>query len=58
MKEVNIDQTMIDDEVETCPDCGNVYKVELLKYGDDYNDFGYRHCPFCGLITDEYANIS
>ena len=58
MKEVNINQTMTDHEVETCPNCGNVYKVELLKQGDDYNDFGYRHCPFCGLVTDEYANIS
>ena len=58
MKEANINQTMTDLEVETCSECGNVYKVELLKQGDDYNDFGYRHCPFCGLVTDEYANIS
>ena len=58
MKEVNINQTMTDQEVETCSSCGNVYKVELLKQGDDYNDFGYRHCPFCGLVTDEYANMS
>ena len=58
MKEANINQTMTDQEVETCANCGNVYKVELLKQGDDYNDFGYRHCPFCGLVTDEYANIS
>ena len=53
-----MNQTMTDQEVEICSNCGNVYKVELLKYGDDYNDFGYRHCPFCGLVTDEYANIS
>ena len=58
MKEVNINQTMTDEEVETCPNCGNVYRIELLKEGEDWNDFGYRHCPFCGLITDEYANIS
>jgi len=58
MKEANTNQTMTDQEVDTCSNCGNVYKVELLKQGDDYNDFGYRHCPFCGLITDEYANIS
>ena len=57
MRETNINQTMTDLEVETCPDCGNVYKVELLNQGDDYNDFGYRYCPFCGLVTDEYANI-
>ena len=58
MKKVNINQTMTDQEVETCSNCGNVYRIELLKEGEDWNDFGYRHCPFCGLITDEYANIS
>jgi len=58
MKEVNINQTMTDQEVETCPNCGNIYRIELLKEGEGWNDFGYRHCPFCGLITDEYANIS
>ena len=58
MKEANINQTMIDQEVETCSNCGNAYKVELLKQGDDYNDFGYRYCPFCGLVIDEYANVS
>ena len=33
-------------------------KSTPTKEGDDWNDFGYRHCPFCGLVTDEYANIS
>ena len=58
MKEVNINQTMTDQEVETCSNCGNVYRIEMLKESENWNDFGYRHCPFCGLITDEYANIS
>jgi hypothetical protein len=58
MKEVNINQTMTDQEVDTCSTCGNVYRIELLKEGEDWNDFGYRYCPFCGLVTDEYANIS
>ena len=44
-----------DDETEICPQCGNIYRVILLKEGDDWNDFGYRHCPFCGLLIDEYA---
>ena len=44
-----------DDETEICPNCGNIYKVILLKEGDDWNDFGYRHCPFCGLNIDEHA---
>jgi rubredoxin len=58
MKKANINQVLTDQEVDTCSNCGNVYRIELLKEGEDWNDFGYRHCPFCGLVTDEYANIS
>ena len=43
------------DETETCPVCGNTYKVDLVKEGDDWNDFGYRYCPFCGDMMDLYA---
>ena len=46
-----------EDDVEICENCGTVYQIILLKEGDDYNDFGYRHCPFCGMMTDEYAHI-
>jgi hypothetical protein len=28
-----------------------------LKTGDDFNDFGYRNCPFCGLLVDELAHV-
>ena len=49
---------MEEDSVEVCQSCGNVYKVVWLKEGDDWNDFGYRHCPYCGLLTDEYAHLS
>ena len=35
--------------VEVCEYCGNVYRVSLLKEGDDWNDFGQRYCPFCGM---------
>ena len=45
-------------EMETCEQCGNVYKLVWLKQDDDYNDFGLRHCPFCGLLIDEYAHLS
>jgi rubredoxin len=58
MKKANINQVLTDQEVDTCSNCGNVYRIELLKEGEDWNDFGYRHCPFCGLVTDEYANMS
>jgi len=56
MKDLGLKQLVdSDDETEICPSCGNIYKVILLKEGDDWNDFGYRHCPFCGLMFDEYA---
>ena len=35
-----------------CPRCGNQYLVVWLMEGMDYNDFGDRYCPFCGLVTD------
>jgi len=41
-------------EVGVCEHCGNVYRIEWLKEGDDYNDFGQRYCPFCGLLTNEW----
>jgi hypothetical protein len=41
-------------EGKICENCGNVYRIERLKEGDDYNDFGQRYCPFCGLLTNEW----
>ena len=41
------------DDAEICENCGNVFRIELLKIGDDYNDFGQRYCPYCGLLTNE-----
>ena len=58
MAEEIMNKAMQEEEAEVCSTCGNIYRIELLKEGEDWNDFGYRHCPFCGLITDEYANIS
>jgi len=43
------------DEPDICSVCGNIYRVDLLKESDDWNDFGYRYCPFCGDMTDLYA---
>jgi len=57
MAETNMDQAIQEEEAEVCANCGNVYRLELLKEGEDWNDFGYRHCPFCGMFTDEYAHI-
>ena len=54
---VEIEDSMPGEEVEICNLCGNVYKLVWLKKGDDYNDFGFRHCPFCGLLKDELAHL-
>ncbi len=41
------------DKIEVCQRCSNTYILIWLKEGDDYNDFAFRYCPFCGLLTDE-----
>ena len=43
------------DEVDFCGRCSNQYMVIWLKEGEDYNDFGDRHCPFCGVVTEEFC---
>ena len=55
MAEEIMNQAMQEEEAEVCSSCGNIYRIELLKEGDDWNDFCYRHCPFCGMLIDEYA---
>lgn len=52
-KPVQLDEAISQDNVDVCQNCGNIYTLIWLKHGDDYNDFGFRHCPFCGLLTDE-----
>ena len=54
---IRMEEAMEDGKRKVCQDCGNIYKIVWLKRGDDYNDFGFRHCPFCGVLTDEYAHI-
>jgi hypothetical protein len=48
------DDTHFQDEGEICENCGNIYRIERFKEGEDYNDFGQRYCPFCGLLTNEW----
>ncbi len=48
------DDPRLEAEGEICENCGNIYRVEWLKEGDDYNDFGQRYCLFCGLLTNEW----
>jgi hypothetical protein len=48
------DEPHSEDKGEICENCGNIYRIEWLKEGDDYNDFGQRYCTFCGLLTNEW----
>ncbi len=48
-----MEELLSDEETEICGNCENVYKVILLKESNDWNDFGIRHCPFCGMLTQE-----
>ena len=54
---IHMTQAMDNEEAAVCKHCGNIYSVRHLKVGDDWNDFGDRYCPFCGLLTDELAHV-
>ena len=45
-------RALFEEDAEICQNCGNIYRIVWLKEGDDYNDFSYRHCPFCGMLMD------
>ena len=45
-------RALFEEDAEVCTNCNNIYRIVWLKEGDDFNDFGYRHCPFCGLLMD------
>jgi len=47
------EEVFFGEHAKLCKQCGNIYKIIWLKEGDDFNDFGMRHCPFCGLLTQE-----
>ena len=48
-----VKEAMSGEKIQVCQNCGNRYIIIWLRQGMDYNDFGLRHCPFCGLLTDE-----
>jgi len=39
--------------IKCCAHCKNHYVILWLREADNWNDFGYRHCPFCGMAFDE-----
>ncbi len=41
-------------KVDICQQCGNTYIIVWLRQNKHFNDFGDRHCPFCGHVTDEF----
>lgn len=43
--------------VDACQRCANHWVTIWLKQGANFNDFGDRYCPFCGLNTDEATGI-
>ena len=47
-QDVQVEQAISEGKVDECQRCGNSYILIWLKEGEDYNDFGFRHCPFCG----------
>ena len=44
-------QEKAEDEESHCEECGTTYIIRMLKEGEEYNDFGKKHCPFCGNMT-------
>ena len=55
-KQVQLNKLKSTKSVQTCQMCGNSYILIWIKEGDDFNDFGLKHCPFCGLVTDGLTN--
>jgi hypothetical protein len=48
-----VKEAMSGEKIQLCQKCKNQYILIWLKQGTGHNDFGLRHCPFCGLLTDE-----
>ena len=53
MNSVSNVQESVQEEAEKCKNCENIFRVELIKDSSNYDDFGYRFCPFCGTFYDE-----
>lgn len=55
-------KALVADQIEIkepaqCQKCRNVYVTILVVRDDKFKDFGTRHCPYCGLETDELGSI-
>ena len=45
----------VEHSIETCPRCRNEYIVVWIKEAENFNDFGDRFCPFCGVMTEVFC---
>jgi transcription elongation factor Elf1 len=45
-------QESLETELEVCQACLHVYQVTIIKSGEEFNDFGFWFCPFCGQMVD------
>ena len=48
-----IDGFEVNNEIEACLYCRNVYVVIWIIESDDRNVSNIRHCPFCGSQTNQ-----
>ncbi|MCX5909054.1 MAG: hypothetical protein NTY64_18250, partial [Deltaproteobacteria bacterium] len=48
------ERTKEGEEKVTCDHCGNTNEIRWIEEGIEFNDFGQRYCPFCGLLTHEW----
>jgi len=56
MKEdFQINEALSNNKMDVCQSCENIYLIIRFKQGENYNDFGDRYCPFCGLQTEEFC---
>ena len=58
MNSFNKFQEINKNEIKSCRNCKNLFSVDLVKESPEYNDFGYRYCPFCGTFYDELSDDS
>ncbi len=43
-------------EIKQCFNCGVIEASIILEEGPDFQDFGTRHCNYCGKETDKKGN--
>ena len=46
-----------ENKINECKSCKNMYRNIWMKVGDDWNVFGFRFCPFCSAVTEDFAHI-